>query len=401
MPGSKLKILYGYHYSNSSTYPDLEKMALQYFERLKNAGFDVEGFCLTLDPPSERLSYKEIDSRWKRGERTLLNMYEALEGKLDGKDIFINGPGIHLHPEFVRQLSATTVFQCFDDPESSWDLSKPVAAAYDICMVGNIAELETYRSWGAKYVEWLPLGIWPEFQDPTMTDQKILNEDRPIDLFLLADRLSPYRKKSMDFLADRFPHAHFYGRGWPRGYLPVGEEVALLRNSKMGLNIHNSTGPINIRTFYLPANGVLQICDNKSNLGKIFELGKEVVGFDSIEEATELVEYFLAHDSERREIAARGFKRAIKDYNQIEIFRREIAFIEKCRAELKPKEQKFECISLRQKEKTHLNRIIYGLLFAAVLLPIKIGKKILRMILPLVGLDPDRLYAWFWRKKRS
>ncbi len=64
-----------------------------------------------------------------------------------------------------------------------------------------------------------------------------------------------------------------------------------MQRTRVGINIHNSTGPINFRTFYLPANGVLQICDNKSHLGRIFELGREVVGYQEIAEAIELCRY--------------------------------------------------------------------------------------------------------------
>jgi len=88
----------------------------------------------------------------------------------------------------------------------------------------------------------------------------------------------------------------------------------------VGINIHNSTGPINFRTFYLPANGVLQICDNKSHLGQIFELGKEVVGYDSIDEAIELTRYYLEHEEERRAIAAAGWRRTLREYNEVAAF---------------------------------------------------------------------------------
>lgn len=324
---TKSKILYGYHYFPSNTYPDIDQMSLRYFERLQKAGFEIESFCLSLDRTGKNLSFRELDRKWNCGDTALLSMYERLEERLQGKDILINGPGIHLHPDFVQRLPQTTVFQCFDDPESSSELSRPVATSYDVCLVGNIAEIETYKSWGVKNVAWLPQGIWPEFQDPEMTSEKILQEGRSMDLFLMADRLSPWRRASMNRLLKEFPNGHFFGRGWPRGYLPVGQEVSYLKNSKIGINLHNSTGPVNIRTFYLPANGVLQICDNKSHFGKIFKLGKEAVGFDTIEEALELIRYYLAHETERREIAARGFERAVRDYNQISVFRRALDFI--------------------------------------------------------------------------
>ena len=326
--GSKLKILYGYSWFESEAYGNVQELNLAYIRQLNEAGFDVEGFCLTLDPPGSCLTFRELDRRWRWGERKLLLMYEKLELALEGKQVLLNGSGINLHPEFIEKLPVFTVFQCFDDPENSHNLSRPAAAAYDLCLVGNIAEVETYLNWGVKAAEWSPLGLQPNIYDPELTYDKILNGDRDIDLFMMCDRISPWRKKRLDKLALAFPNAHFYGKGWPRGYLPNDQELRSLQRAKIGPNLHNSTGPINYRTFYLPANGVMQICDNKSHLGKIYELGKEVVGFDSVDECIDLCRYYLAHDEERRAIAANGWKRAVTDYSESAVFSRVVGIIE-------------------------------------------------------------------------
>jgi hypothetical protein len=85
---------------------------------------------------------------------------------------------------------------------------------------------------------------------------------------------------------------------------------------------------LNFRTYYLPANGVLQVCDNKSHLAAVFEPGKEIVGFDTIDECIDLCRYYLAHDDERRQIAAAGWKRALTDYNEVAVFRHAVSIIE-------------------------------------------------------------------------
>jgi hypothetical protein len=247
-------------------------------------------------------------------------MYERLEKSIEGQDVFFNAPGINLHPRFVEKLPIFTVYGCNDDPESSEWLSKPVAAAYDLCLIGNIAEIETYKSWGVKNVKWMPIGLQPQIYDTSLTEKDIMNESRDIDLFMMIDKEFPPRKQRMIKMEQAFPSAHFYGNGWSRGFMPNEKQLEFLRRAKIGPNFHNSTGPINFRTFYLPANGVMQICDNKSHLGKIYELGKEVIGFDSVEECIDLCRYYLEHDTERKEIAVRGWKRAITDYNEIAVF---------------------------------------------------------------------------------
>lgn len=323
------KILYGYSWFTSEAYGNVQDLTLAYFERLRTAGFDVEGFCLTLNPPGPCLSFAELDQRWKRGDKTLLEMYEKLEEALADKNVLINGPGINLHPEFVEQLPVFTVFQCFDDPENSANLSRPVAASYDLCLVGNIAEIDTYRSWGVRNAEWTPMGLQPTIYDPSVTYESILRGERDIDLFMMIDRSAPWRRDRLDAFADAFPDGHFFGRGWDRGYLADADQIRYLKRAKIGPNIHNSTGPVNYRTFYLPANGVLQICDNKSHLARIFDLDKEVVGFETINEAIELCRYYLNHDEERREIAANGWKRVMEDYTEIPVFARNVRAISK------------------------------------------------------------------------
>src|SRR5437763_15269849 len=107
------RVLYGYSYYPSEAYRDVEQWDLAYIQRLRDAGFDVKGFCLTINPPGPRLSFRELDQRWKRGDKDLLAMYERLERQLASRDILINASGINLHPELDQELPAITVFLCF------------------------------------------------------------------------------------------------------------------------------------------------------------------------------------------------------------------------------------------------------------------------------------------------
>lgn len=293
-----------------------------WISRLRIAGYEVDGFCLTLNPPAWTLTWTELNWLWRTADKSLMTLYERLASACERYDIFLNYSGINVHPEFVCQLPTFNVFSCFDDPESSEELSKPAASAYDLALVGNAAEVETYRSWGVKDPHWWPLGFRATDFDPRLQADDILKSDRDIDLTLLCERKTAYRRSRLDRVVRAFPQGRFHGHGWPAGFLPERERVPLLQRTKIGMNLHNTTGPINFRTYYLPANGVLQLCDNKSHLGRIYEVGREVVGFDSIDEGIDLCRYYLAHDQERREIAGRGWERATRDYNEVSCFGR-------------------------------------------------------------------------------
>jgi len=315
-----LRVLLGYNYFPHAV--DVRSRVEAWVARLRDGGFDVECTPLTPDPPAPAFPWPALDSLWRRRDPKLLRFYEGLAGRAEGFDAFVNCNGVNLHPEFVRELGTFTVYACFDDPESSEALSRPVAASYDLAMVGNVACLEMYRGWGVREVRWWPIGFHPYDFDPSLTKEEILSGRRDVDVALLCERASGRRSDRLDRFREAFPHGVYRGAGWADGFLPEVERVPLLRRTKIGPNIHNSIGPVNSRTFILPANGVLQVCDNRSHLGAVFEPGKEVVGFDTIDEAIASCRHFLEHDEERRAIAAAGWERAHRDYNEIAVFRR-------------------------------------------------------------------------------
>lgn len=318
-----MKILYGYYANDGyNNRQGLAKLELGHINRLINAGFDLKPFNMQISRSLPVLTFKQLDRRWKLRDKELMCMYNRFLSEIENCSVFYNSVGINFHPEFISSIPQFTVFGCNDDPESSEILSKPVASSYDMCAIGNIAEIQTYKSWGVKNVVWQPMGILDSLYDSNLTYEKILNGKRDIDLFMMIDKLSRPRRERMRLIERAFPDGNFYGRGWKKGFLEQGKEVEFLQRSKIGINIHNSTGPINSRLFYLPANGVLQICDNKNFLNEVFELNKEVIGFETIDECIDSCKYYLSHDHERREIAANGWLKAVTEYNEIAVFKR-------------------------------------------------------------------------------
>lgn len=355
-----MKILLGFSY-----YPQQNDVAIKvnhWINRLNNFGFDVEAYPLTLDPPNHPYFWKKLDKLWKLGDKKLLDHYEKLALKLEDFDVFVNWNGINIHPDFVQQLKTFNVYGCFDDPESSERLSKPVAAAYDLSLIGNIAEIETYKSWGVKEVRFWPIGFMENEYDPTLTEEKIWNDPRPIDISLLCEKkYHPDRIKRLNKYADAFPKGTYYGDGWEAGFLKEEEKVPLYLKTKIGPNFHNSTGPINYRLYTLPANGVMQICDNKKQLGEVFELGKEVIGFDTVEEAIDLTHYYLQQEEERKKIAVAGWKRTLKDYNEYAVFGLVEKYVSELRPQLVPKFDSKEAIQflMDHRKNTFLKRAVF------------------------------------------
>jgi len=359
-----MNILIGYSYY-PSRYTNVKIDIENWVSRLRTAGFDIDSFCLTPNPPDNAIYWPLLDHKWKFGDKSLLKLYDNLAKKLLNYDVFFNLNGINLHPEFVRQLNGVKVYACFDDPDSSEKLSKPVASYYDLCLVGNAAEVNTYKNWGVKNAFFWPFGFQEQDYNPNLTEDMILNRDRDIDLLLICEKKNcNERIKKLERYSDAFPEGKYYGEGWKNSVLPENQKIALLQRTKIGPNFHNSTGPVNFRTFILPANGVMQICDNKNNLNSVFELGKEIIGFNTVDEAIELTKYYLAHDEERIKIAVAGWERAIKDYNEINTFQKAVDYIKLVIKSNNLNNNKFNykriCLKLKKHKRIiFFNKIVY------------------------------------------
>jgi len=290
--------------------------------RLRALGYDVEAFPIPC--PGGWWPFPRLDRAWKEGDDHLKMAYDALEAKLGDHGVLIAQGGSMLHPEFVARSKAYTVFLCADDPESSEQLSRPVAAAFDHAMPTNAACLEDYVGWGCRRVDWIFHPLNPALTAPWLTAESILEGRRGLDVVLFCERVLNLSDRAgrVERLTSSFPQAFVRGKGWPGGFISDSEMVGACLDAKIGWNLHNSTGPTNTRTTLLPALGVMQICDNKQHLGRLFEPDVEIAGFDTVEECVDKTRYYLAHDLERRSIAAKGWERATREYTEAAWWRR-------------------------------------------------------------------------------
>jgi spore maturation protein CgeB len=289
-------------------------------ERARAFGYDVVPFCLTPGDPKPRYAWSQLDAAWRSRDSALCDLRDRLDALCADADVFWNVNGANVHPSWLADLPTLNVYGCFDDPESTSFLSEPVARYFDAAFVGNLACLPMYRSWGLHHVAWCPIGIINhDFPSHTPTTT-LLNDPRPTLLSFVGERESPWRQERLDRLVSEFPEAIVRGNGWPLGRISDEDRGKLYRKTRIGWNIHNSLGPINVRLFALPANGVLQICDNRCRLGQFMKLEHEVIGFDTMDECIDRTRYFLKHEDERREIAANGHRRYLVDYSERRIW---------------------------------------------------------------------------------
>jgi spore maturation protein CgeB len=90
----------------------------------------------------------------------------------------------------------------------------------------------------------------------------------------------------------------------------------VLAASKIAINHHGNVPPFanNYRLFEATGMGALLITDYKDNLQDMFEVGKEIVAYRSIDECIEMVQYYLGHEAERANIAHAGQQRTLREH---------------------------------------------------------------------------------------
>jgi spore maturation protein CgeB len=291
-------------------------------------GYDVTNFSLAEYMPF--VPFPVLNRKWKRRDRRLMALYDALGPAIAESDVFVHYNGAMIHPGFLSQFSQTKVYHCADDPDASRTLSEPVAAYYDVCAISNPACIEMYKSWGCKEVFFWPLGAL-HFEDgcefnstgETKRDVAVVFVGSKLGIprvRFIGKYLGLYRKKAfMERIERSVPELVAYGAGWGTGFINDENVPNLYMRSRIGLNVHNSIGPVNGRLYDLAAFGVMQLCDNKANLNMVFEEDKEIVGYDTAEECVDLIRYYLAHSDEASAIAAAGRQRYLRDYTMTAI----------------------------------------------------------------------------------
>lgn len=101
------------------------------------------------------------------------------------------------------------------------------------------------------------------------------------------------------------PHIH------NRGFAKSLEEMPIIfNNSKINLNITAKSirSGLSLRIFDVLGCGGFLITNYQAELPEFFELGKDLVAYESMEDLKYKCDYYLKHDDERMEIAAHGYE---------------------------------------------------------------------------------------------
>lgn len=98
------------------------------------------------------------------------------------------------------------------------------------------------------------------------------------------------------------------------------EMFNILYNSDIVLNIHADSSPkyaSNMRLFESTGVGACLLTDMKNNLNEIFDVSKEIVAYESLDDCIEKAVWLSRNPQKAKEIAEAGMKRCLKDHTYV------------------------------------------------------------------------------------
>lgn len=119
------------------------------------------------------------------------------------------------------------------------------------------------------------------------------------------------RKARIEYLRKSGVEVNCFGYGWPSGPIDAEKIPEIMQESIVSLNFAKSKGEnqIKARTFEVPGAGGFLLTEDAPGLDRCYEIGKEIVTYQGMDELVKKINYYLSHPDERDCIAIAGFNR--------------------------------------------------------------------------------------------
>ncbi|CAH0118469.1 MULTISPECIES: glycosyltransferase [unclassified Paenibacillus] len=237
----------------------------------------------------------------------------------------------------IRQLGFRTAIWLTDDPYYT-DFTSNMVGHYDYVFTLELNCVPYYQSLGCPNVYYLPFAVQPTQYRPKPTQSTIRSDISFVGSAYwnrvgFFDQLVPY-------LQDK--NVSISGLWWDRlaGFETLKDKIELgkwmgpqetsevYNGSKIVINLHrshdddsvnNNTNKIhpvspNPRTFEISSCATLQLTDIRDDLARFYTPGVEIETYASPQELMEKIDYYLANEEARRDIALRGLARTMREH---------------------------------------------------------------------------------------
>ena len=131
----------------------------------------------------------------------------------------------------------------------------------------------------------------------------------------IIHRLDIEKTINVGFCGNDRPEIHYLDKfGIKKDLFVLGDDMVKSINSyKIHFN-KNIRDDINYRTFETCGCGTFLLTNYTHNLEKLFEIGKEIVTYNSLSEIDEIIKYYLENDIERNQISEAGYNRVKNEH---------------------------------------------------------------------------------------
>lgn len=238
----------------------------------------------------------------------------------------------------IRNQGIRTAIWLTDDPYYT-DITLGIAPHYDYVFTLELNCIELYERHGCPEVHYLPFAAYlPQFHPntfPTIHRRDVsfigsgywnrVNYFNPI-----LPRIMSHQTVFNGIWWDRLPDFRKYKHKIELNRWMSPEETKDVYNgTKIVLNLHRSHEDDSVnnnslkipalspnpRTFEINACATLQLTDARADLSRFYTPGVEIETYETAAEMMDKIEYYLANENKRREIALRGFERTWKEHS--------------------------------------------------------------------------------------
>jgi len=165
---------------------------------------------------------------------------------------------------------------------------------FDVLLMSNIQHVDHFRGLVSSAV-WFPNGYPSDLIKP---DPSV---ERNVDIGFCGSVIGN-REAWLNLISSKF--------NLKRDIFVIGNDmVRALSSYKIAFNI-NIADDVNFRTFEATGSGAMLLTNYTPNLEKLFEIGKEVVVYNSPEHMAQLIEHFIFYENEMKLISDAGMLRA-------------------------------------------------------------------------------------------
>nr|WP_239586954.1 glycosyltransferase [Bacillus ectoiniformans] len=234
--------------------------------------------------------------------------------------------------KYVKPSGIPHVYWATEDPGYIHTFSLPLIKTTQPDFVFTICleKVAFYKEQGIRAAH-LDFGYHSSVHHPAQTEQRyavnlavvangypMLHKERPDHFrFQAMNRLlSPFLKenKRIDFWGRYWDQMdHIIGKPipkeWIHGYLPYTEANKVYSSADIILGIQNHLTQVTQRTYEILGSGGLLLTNDTPEVRRMFQPGEDLLVSSSAEETVKLVNYYLNHPEERKEIVKSGVEK--------------------------------------------------------------------------------------------